>query len=50
MFIYLLIVKYELLWRIVWNVNERGKQKCWARKTLYSVGGRWMNEYGAMVE
>ena len=20
------------------------------RKTLYSVGGRWMNEYGAMVE
>jgi len=19
-------------------------------KTLYSVGGRWMNEYGAMVE
>jgi len=20
------------------------------RKTLYSVGGRWMNEYGAIVE
>ena len=20
------------------------------RETLYSVGGRWMNEYGAMVE
>ena len=20
------------------------------RKTLYSVGGRWMDEYGAMVE
>jgi len=20
------------------------------RKTLYSVGGRWMNEYGALVE
>jgi len=20
------------------------------RKTLHSVGGRWMNEYGAMVE
>jgi hypothetical protein len=20
------------------------------RETLYSVGGRWMNEYGALVE
>jgi len=32
-----------------WNGNERGKVKT-GRKTLYSVGGRFMNEYGAMVE
>ena len=32
-----------------WNDTNRGKLKCW-EKTLYSVGGRWMNEYGAMVE
>jgi len=24
--------------------------RCTGRKTLYRVGGRWMNEYGAMVE
>jgi len=32
-----------------WNGTDRGNKSAW-RKTLYSVGGRWMNEYGAMVE
>ena len=32
-----------------WNDIDTGKLKCWEKK-LYSVGGRWMNEYGAMVE
>jgi len=27
-----------------------GEKWSTGRKTLYSVGGRWMNEYGAMVE
>ena len=27
-----------------------GENWSFERKTLYSVGGRWMNEYGAMVE
>ena len=27
-----------------------GEKWSFERKTLYSVGGRWMNEYGAMVE
>jgi len=31
-----------------WNVTDRGKLKYW-EKTLYSVGGRWMDECGAMV-
>ena len=32
-----------------WNDTDRGN---WSsrRKSLYSVGGRWMNEYGALVE
>jgi len=32
-----------------WNGTDRGN---WGtgRKTLYSVGGRWVNEYGALVE
>ena len=32
-----------------WNDTDRGKQKYW-EKTLYSVSGRWINEYGVMVE
>ena len=32
-----------------WNDADRGNWST-GRKTLYSVGGRWMNEYGAMVE
>ena len=32
-----------------WNDTDRGKLKYW-EKTLYSVGGRWMDEFGAMVE
>jgi len=32
-----------------WNGTDRGN---WSdgRKTLYGVGGRWMDEYGAMLE
>ena len=33
-----------------WNDTDRGTLNCTARRTLYRVGGRWMNEYGAMVE
>jgi len=43
-----------------WQMNEwvwsnggmilTGKTQSIGRKTLYSVGGRWVNEYGAMVE
>ena len=39
-------------WRIMeqwWNDTDRGKLEYW-EKTLYSVGCRWMNEYGALVE
>jgi len=40
-------------WRWIWS-NGRlivtGENWGTGRKTLYSVGGRWMNEYGAMVE
>ena len=32
-----------------WNDTDRGNWST-GRKTLYSVGGRWMNVYGAMVE
>jgi hypothetical protein len=32
-----------------WNDTGRGNWST-GRKTLYSVGGRWMNEYGALVE
>ena len=28
----------------------KGENWSTGRKTLYSVGGRWMDEYGAMVE
>jgi hypothetical protein len=33
-------------WR---NDTDREQQRNW-EKTLYSIGGRWMDEYGAMVE
>jgi hypothetical protein len=32
-----------------WNDTDRGNWST-GRKTLYSVGDRWMNEYGALVE
>jgi len=32
-----------------WNDTDMGNRST-GRKTLYSVGGRWMDEYGAMVE
>ena len=32
-----------------WNDTDRGNWST-GRKTLYSVGGRWMNGYGALVE
>jgi len=33
-----------------WNDTDRGKLKYWEKKTLYSVGGRWMDDYGSMAE
>jgi len=33
-----------------WNDTDKGKLNGTGRKTLYSVGGRCMDEYGAMVE
>jgi hypothetical protein len=32
-----------------WNDTDRGKLK-YSEETLYSVGGRCMNEYGALLE
>jgi len=32
-----------------WNDTDGGKLKYWDKK-LYSLGGRWMNGYGGMVE
>jgi len=32
-----------------WNYTDRGNWSA-GRKTLYSVGSRWMNEYEALVE
>jgi hypothetical protein len=32
-----------------WNDTDRGNGST-GRKTLYSVGGRGMNEYGALME
>ena len=32
-----------------WNDTDRGNWST-GRETLYSVGGRWMNGYGALVE
>ena len=32
-----------------WNDTDRGKLK-YLEKTLYNVGGSWMNEYGAFVK
>ena len=33
-----------------WNDTDWGKLNCTGRKILYSVGFRWMDECGAMVE
>ena len=32
-----------------WKDTDRGNLKYWEKK-LYSVGGRWMDGYGAMLE
>ena len=40
-------------WRWVWSVGGMiltGENWSARRETLYSVGGRWMNGYGALVE
>ena len=37
----------------VWSIGEMvltGENRSTERETLYSVGGRWMNGYGALVE
>ena len=33
-----------------WNDTDRGKLKYRDENTLCSVDGRWLDEYGAMVE
>jgi len=33
-----------------WNNTDIGENWKTGTKTLYSMSGRWMNEYGAMVE
>jgi hypothetical protein len=48
-----LLVRAVLRWRWVWSNGGMiltGENWSTGRKILYSVGGRWMNEYGAMVE
>ena len=38
---------------LVWSVGGMiltGENEVLGEKTLYSVGGRWMNDYGALVE
>ena len=48
--------KHYTVWVVgewVWSIGGMiltGENWSTGRKTLYSVGGRWMNEYGAMVE
>jgi len=39
----------ECVWSIGWMVLI-GEDWSTSRRTLYSVGGRWMNVYGALVE
>jgi len=48
-----LLVTAACKWRWVWSDGGMvltGEMWSTGRKTLYSVGGRWMNGYGAMVE
>jgi len=44
-----LVVDEWMIMERWWNDTDR---RNWStgRKTLYSVGGRWMNEYGALAE
>ena len=49
----LILVWKTCRWRWVWSNGGMiltGENWSTGRKTLYSVGGRWMNGYGAMVE
>ena len=46
---YTVCVVDEWIWRYGGMILT-GENWSSGRKTLYSVGGRWMNEYGAMVE
>ena len=49
--------KHDTLWVVDgwmcveqrWNGTHRGILKYW-EKTRHTVGGRWMNKYGTMVE
>jgi len=48
-----LLIRVVLRWRWVWSIGGMVKTaENWSsgRETLYSVGGRWMNGYGALVE
>ena len=47
------IIIYCVVWIVTahsWDDKERRIGKFWGSKNLESVGGRWMNEYGAMME
>jgi len=44
-----LVVVEWMTMDILWNDTDRGNWST-GRKTLYSFGGRWMNESGALVE
>jgi hypothetical protein len=43
------VVDEWMIMEQLWNDTDRGNWST-GRKTLYSVGGRWMNEYGTLVE
>ena len=48
-----LLVRATCSWQWVWSnggMIVTGENWSTGRKTLYSVDGRWTNEYGAMVE
>ena len=50
---FLLLVTATFRWRWIWSVGGMiltGENRSTGRETLYSVGGRWMNGYGALVE
>ena len=50
---FVLLVRAACRWRLVRSIGGMvltGENWSAGRETLYSVGGRWMNGYGALVE